>query len=465
MFEKDTSSNTAMIELNENSPVTKYPICLVPPEQHYDSPWSLIEDFARYERERSPLYNEHPELIPSDEKFEQVKTHNGYKLIPTSRDNCVLYRGQGVYANPCLPTIFRRNRSEIEIFADRVRAAEFELMLKRFDIIKRFEAAHFEVDYIGLAQHYGINTDVLDLTIDIRIALFFAMCRLNKATDNYEPQNQEDEYVGYIYAVLPLTNHSKKGIKNSLKYVFDDKIKAIGLQPFKRPGRQRGFSLHYTDKKSDISGYLYSFSYTKEDSEKIWNIFCHEQPDFIWCHDDIADYAKQIVSTNVFTYPAVSLAAKRWANGISAKRMSEELKESGFKIVSIKKTPWNDANVKCTDEQWAEILSHIVRYRYTQGGIEHEFRDTQIIGTTMMMSLLSSGLDAPIDYDSGCKFLQYKDVQVFALEHKVQRSPMCPDDDRKINPTWKQQCATSPTTRSFSLPDQLKLKWTKVQKR
>lgn len=82
----------------------------------------------------------------------------------------------------------------------------------------------------------------------------------------------------------------------------------------------------------------------------------------------------------------------------------------------------------------------------------------------MMLSLLAGGLDAPAGYDSGIKFLQYVEAPVYALEHNTNRLPMCPDIDHKINPEWKKHISMSPITRSFTLPDGLKLKWKKVKK-
>lgn len=59
---------------------------------------------------------------------------------------------------------------------------------------------------------------------------------------------------------------------NRLKSLFDGKISAIGMQPFYRPGNQRGFGMHL-DKGKTLTGLLYSFCYTKEDSERIYRSF------------------------------------------------------------------------------------------------------------------------------------------------------------------------------------------------
>lgn len=56
--------------------------------------------------------------------------------------------------------------------------AEFALALKDHPLIKLFgdgielcgHLYFFEVNYIGLAQHYGLKTWVMDLTSDIDVA-------------------------------------------------------------------------------------------------------------------------------------------------------------------------------------------------------------------------------------------------------------------------------------------------------
>ena len=118
--------------------------------------------------------------------------------------------------------------------------------------------------------------------------MFFAMCDYDKYTDTYKPKTEDKEYVGYIYAIL--ANEASEDSKYPFG-VFSNKIDVIGLQPFQRPGRQKGYAYH-VGKKGILRGYLYSFSYTKEDSEAIYNHY--HQGDALWCKDDIVNTAKEI---------------------------------------------------------------------------------------------------------------------------------------------------------------------------
>lgn len=221
-----------------------FPICVAPAEQHYGSCAELLGDIRFYERSRAYFYKEHPQFAIPKEKFEIVKLSHGkgFILLPTALDYGVLYRGQGSYFNPCLPTLYRKPTSELDIIINQVRIAEFRLLLEQYGVTQKFIENHLNVDYVGLAQHYGLDTDVLDFTSDIGIALFFAMCDYDPSTDSYKPKDKPGDYVGYVYAIL--TNARSKRLKDMAFTTFSDKVRAIGLQPFKRPGRQKGFSCH-----------------------------------------------------------------------------------------------------------------------------------------------------------------------------------------------------------------------------
>ena len=98
------------------------------------------------------------------------------------------------------------------------------------------------------------------MTSDIRIALFFAMCDYDRVADCYHPKFEDKEYVGYVYA-YPVIGAimSNQGMVEGHFLMHD--LRVIGLQPFSRPGSQRGFSLHVEEAKP-FKAYLYSFYIT-----------------------------------------------------------------------------------------------------------------------------------------------------------------------------------------------------------
>ena len=56
----------------------------------------------------------------------------------------------------------------------------------------------FQLNRLGLAQHYYNKTSLLDLTSDIEVAKFFATCKYNWNNDTYEAYHS-DEKLGVIY--------------------------------------------------------------------------------------------------------------------------------------------------------------------------------------------------------------------------------------------------------------------------
>lgn len=424
-----------------------YPICVVPPERHYDSCQELVSDIRWFEESRAYFYKEHPEWQPPRGKFEKVRLagKKGNILLPTSLDYGVLYRGQGQYYGRCLPTLYRQELTDDQLFVEEVRIAEFRLFLEQYEITKRFEASDYIVDYVGLAQHYGLKTDVLDLTSDIDIAMFFAMCDYDRATDMYKPKEEDREYVGYIYAILSYDSVSKNPFG-----VFSNRIQVIGLQPFERPGKQRGYAYH-VGCDGLVSGYLYSFCYTKDDSLKIYNHF-HKGQD-LWHEDEISITAKEIAATNTISGEAIRLASRMFGAKTSINKRLKSLRQMGYHITSRRKMPWASLTKRLTDEQWHKVLDDVIARKYISEGKERPCIDTRLIGQSLMKNYMYGSVDSPFGYDSGLQFMEETDRPVFGLVGDMHRDSLVPEGDGKIHAKWYEDGIVAPRTRSFRVPD------------
>ena len=365
-------------------------------------------------------------------------------------DYSVLYRGQGKYYSECMPSIFRVNRSEEDLFAEWVKVAEFELMLKQFEITHKFEANRFIIDYVGLAQHYGLKTNALDLTCSLNVALFFAMCDYDNLNDCYIPKAYDNNYIGYIYATLVIDD--SKGIN-----AFSDNIKPIGMQPFRRPGSQKAFSKLFSV-EDQMNGYLYSFSFTKKDSEMIYSLFSKGED--LWSRDQISEIAKEIRYTTIFSNQAISLAAKKYGKGISAKKWTKKLLSKGYRIQSLSNQPWSRIGKNVTDNEWNVTIDDIVCRNQKCADRNCSELDINILGQIIFFNMMNSGYDSPADYDSGICFLQeeHNGHPVYGIEWNASHRPVSPDLKGIICSVWKENQKDFHLSKSFHLPDSFKMK-------
>lgn len=178
--------------------------------------------------------------------FEPLLMDDGtHILLPLSPAQHSYYRGESIYHEDCRPSLYRRGMTDADIFVERLKRCEMELMMQQYSITDLFaNSIHaqapdktwiplpFRIGYGGMAQHYGIKTEFIDLTLDPWTAAFFAATKYDDTTDTYSVIEDTEKYqcgAFYLYNEIPLPypNHSR--------------IDVVGLQPLARPGRQSAF--------------------------------------------------------------------------------------------------------------------------------------------------------------------------------------------------------------------------------
>lgn len=73
-----------------------------------------------------------------------------------------------------------------------MRIWQFAKFLWTLHVVPYWEATMSDVNFKALAQHYGFDTSLLDLTNDVRVALFFATCKYDYESDSYRPLTEDD---------------------------------------------------------------------------------------------------------------------------------------------------------------------------------------------------------------------------------------------------------------------------------
>lgn len=386
---------------------------LIPPEGHYSSPSALLEDFNLYSTVGLEDWELSDRFAPPEDKFEIVSNRSvgdeSLYLLPVAQSYAYLFRGQGAFHNPCLPTLYRKKITTEEVFINRIRIEEFWLMLQQYPQVRYFIDRGLNVDYVGLAQHYGLKTDVLDLTSSLKVALFFAMCDYVEDTDSYMPKTDDTKtYIGYLYAypfmneLIPNTNEQR------LKQL---RVMPIGLQPFKRPGDQRGFSIHLESGKNFVAP-VFSFEYTAKDSHDIYEQFKN-----VFVADDLSRRTRMIANTNSFTIDAIKITAARYGYKILGRKITvtraiDILKKHKLSVLT-ESPSWNlskEERISIYENYKKhgakELVSSIVQRTQLSDGKRIPYMDIFDIGMQEMIRLFKKGCPSLSGYNSGVSFMK-----------------------------------------------------------
>lgn len=163
-----------------------------------------------------------------------------FAFKPNLKNRAFLFRGQSGFYDPSVPSLLRKTKGRYVV--ENIFYEEFVLALKDHPLVRLFWngvelAGHryfFEMNFYGLAQHYGLKTSVMDLTSDLEVAKFFAVTDYEEKNDSYSPVLDESRYGVFYYW---------DNVRNSLAFqsVTGGNLSTIGLQVFPRSGRQSGF--------------------------------------------------------------------------------------------------------------------------------------------------------------------------------------------------------------------------------
>ena len=204
---------------------------------------------------RRQLYYQHLCHIPKLNYF-VMSYPNG--IIVKQGETGHYFRGENQIYRTCQPSLQRQlNKFDSEQDKEtynliaQMRIEEFHLLLKSFAAVRLWEKNIGTIQYIPLAQHYGLETECLDITSDFLVALFFFFFIYDKNSNRWRPlkksdtEKSEDTKYGLLY-------HAPSSIIDErimMPYLPQDTIPEycrnivypIGFQPFYRCESQFGY--------------------------------------------------------------------------------------------------------------------------------------------------------------------------------------------------------------------------------
>lgn len=177
-----------------------------------------------------------------------------------------LFRGENEFHERCLPSLFRREWTPLQKLERQIQLEDFRLILQENPEIKEMEKSGVEVNYDGLAQHYGIETNILDLTNSFLVAAFFATTTYDPLADVYRPiVHTDSQGVIYFFPVGPF-----------MDFGIDAPIWPIGMLALRRPGEQRGYCVEMDGDHEDLNNYsgahIFRFWHNPHASMEIWRL-------------------------------------------------------------------------------------------------------------------------------------------------------------------------------------------------
>lgn len=141
-----------------------------------------------------------------------------------------------------------KDRLLYRLVAD-MRIAEFDDFLRKFNRTQCWEKNGLTILSDPLAQHYGLETDWLDITNDFNVALFFANCYWDHSAKKWYPltKKQTELNAQTQYGVIfhaPAKNVMLENMIKSTSGSDEGMILPIGYQPFMRCHSQYGYGMH-----------------------------------------------------------------------------------------------------------------------------------------------------------------------------------------------------------------------------
>ena len=218
-----------------------------------------------------------------------------------------------------------------------MRIAEFDLFIQKFDRTKCWAENDLTVLTDPLAQHYGLETDWLDITNDFNVALFFATCFWSSSDKKWYPltkeQTEKDEKskFGVLFHAPYWRINMEQMLQLTQAGSDEGIILPIGYQPFMRCHSQYGYGIHMrhsTPLQNNLSFEKLHFRHSEKLSRSVFDLMdgwkkIYPQEGL----DEFADVIEEISSATEFSETAFMMALQKNEMASLADKYKAELEK------------------------------------------------------------------------------------------------------------------------------------------
>ena len=281
--------------------------------------------------------------------------HGEGRLYPVNLSRYMYYRGERKLYPHCYATLYR-NLSEAEKFIERLKYCELSILIEDYPLTKMFRTdlgfpyngsiihVPLSIDALALAQHYGICTNLIDVTVDKWVAAFFA-CTFRDKDGVFHPVTDESQYGMFnIY------------FSSSMTFPFNNpELSTIGLQPFSRPGEQAGYvvTMHEGEDFYDKCAIRIKFKHDARVSELVFNYT--NRANKLFPQDVLEEKVEAIKATTTFSHAAYALCKELYYEQVDDGVLNGYLAEQGKDICSQKPVCFTEAEKQDFYQKWPDM--------------------------------------------------------------------------------------------------------------
>ena len=294
------------------------------------------------------------------------------------------YRGERKYFGSSKPTAFRAKLEVLRemILVDWLKIEEAAALLDEICCFRSWNDAARE-NYMAICQHYGLDTFMIDITSDLKTALFFACCKWTE--DGWMPLAGDEASADGILHIGSREIFDMEMAQGRSERMI---ILPIGHQPLMRCSSQYAFMGLSRDEGGIIDLYadkhFITYRFERDEALCCWIYNECEQGKKIYPEEDnkmIVSYFDQLKSSKEIPEDVVEKWCKSICPGIKEAELagSEDavrisLEKVGYRICSAGRRFLSDKQVKEIDRNVAKIIEKrkidpTMRAQYSMGDI------------------------------------------------------------------------------------------------